>query len=401
MQIKTDNLNFTNINSSIQHLSQDKIVELIQQYYAGIPIKELKTKFQIKFTPPLNRLFPEKVTIEKCPYCDTFYKEDWHPKSGNSNFPYCQFCKHRDFLSCSCENCVQKLREKNEVELQKMKSIIRKTHHEKRYKQLKENDLTLENKLYLAVLLRGGLTECLTQIKPLISITEPLTPTSNWNLILVTSLASKGIIVPHWDSDPSAFIDPENFPHTYFNEYVIFRLNLEAFDDNYSNMIQRLLYPSVEQFFSDSTFCIEMWNKISLNESIEYLIYSLEKVGFDFNPGKKTIQVFEHLLRHYSVSQIYCIIYGAIAKSTKLYQEKKLSKSRAANTVITFCESHGEIAISKGWKISKYRRNYDLPESLLSRIFFTSILNIANLGFHKKPPLAPLNNNNTNPSYYK
>lgn len=385
LQIQTDTIDFTHIHPSIQHLSQEDIVELIRQYYAGFPIKELKTKFKIKFTPPLNRLFPEKITNKKCPYCDVSYKENWHPKSGDPDSPYCPSCNHQDFHSCLCKNCLQKSYEKFQEEEQKNKKLIREIHHEKNYKRLKEKDLTLENKLYLAVLLRGGLTESLIQIKPLLNITQSLTPTSDWNLELIISLASKGIIVPHWDSDPSAFVDLEKSPHMYVHDEVIFRLNLEAYDDNYYNMLERLLYPSAEQFESNSTFCFDMWKKISLNESLEYLLYSLDKVGFDFNPGKKTIKVLENLLRHYSVSQIYCLIHGAVAKGTKLFQEKKLSRSHAANTVITYCESLGERALAEGWKITKFRRNYDLPESLLSRIFFTSILNIADLGFDEKP----------------
>ncbi|QDP39174.1 hypothetical protein [Radiobacillus deserti] len=150
-------------------------------------------------------------------------------------------------------------------------------------------------------------------------------------------------------------------------------------------MIQRLMYPSQEDFEEDKDFCFNMWKKIALNESIEYLLYSLDKVGFDFSPGEKTNKVFENLLEHFSVAQIYSIIYRAVANSTKLYQEKRMPRKKAANAVITFCESNGERAIAEGWNLSKYRRDYNLPETLISQVFFTSILKIAYIGFEEKP----------------
>jgi hypothetical protein len=36
--------------------------------------------------------------------------------------------------------------------------------------------------------------------------------------------------------------------------------------------------------------------------------------GFDFNPGKKTVMVFNRLLDSYSVAQAYNMIWGAARK---------------------------------------------------------------------------------------
>jgi len=263
--------------------------------------------------------------------------------------------------------------------------LIRNTYDEKNFDKYPEKQLTLREKLFLVTLLRAGLNEDLDYIKPLCSINIPLTPTHESTIDLIKTLSSKSIIVPHRDSDPSAFAEVENFPRRYFVQEVMFRLNIAPFDHDFQNMVQRLLYPSKEQFESNPDFCFEMWKKISLDESLEYLLYSMKKVGYDFNPGKKTINLFEYLLEYYSVSQIYSLIYRAVANSTKLYQEKKLPKQHAANTVITFCESHGERAIAEGWNLTKYRRNFDLPESVISKVFFTTILQIAYIGFDEKP----------------
>lgn len=385
MQIIIEDLDFSKINPSLKHLSEDDIRELIQKYYEGKPVQKLKKTYEIISSVALKQLLPEKIINEKCIYCDVFYNERWHFRTEDSNAPYCTICKHckKDF--CTCKNCKKKLRELKEVEEIKKRELIRSTYNEKNYERFPEIDLTLEDKLYLSVLLRGGLNESLTLITPLAQIKERLTSTSSFTIELVKTLTGKNIIIPHPNSEISSFVEEDNFPNIFYAELVVYRLNIDPFDTHYHNMIQRLLYPSKEHFESNGIFCYEMWKKISLNESLEYLLYSMNKVGFDFNPGKKTIKLFEHLLGHYSVAQLYSLIYRGVANSTKLYLEKKLPKKHAANTVITYCETQGERALAEGWTVTKYRRNYDLPESIISKVFFTAILKIAHLGFDEKP----------------
>lgn len=150
-------------------------------------------------------------------------------------------------------------------------------------------------------------------------------------------------------------------------------------------MIKRLMYPNPELFHLDKDFCFEMWKKISLTETIEYLLYQMNKVGYSFKPGDKTIRLFEYLLENFSVSQIYGIIYRSVANSTQRFQAGEVTKLHAQNSVITACESHGERALALGWKLSHYSRLRDLPETYISKVFFTSILKIAELGFSEKP----------------
>ncbi|MCC9294963.1 hypothetical protein LN736_08855 [Clostridium sp. WLY-B-L2] len=65
-----------------------------------------------------------------------------------------------------------------------------------------------------------------------------------------------------------------------------------------------------------------------MSECLEYLNFQMDSVRFDFNPGKKTIAVFNDLLDNFSVSQIYGIIYKAITNATKFCQGSDISKNR-------------------------------------------------------------------------
>ena len=389
MTVEIERLDLNNIDDRIKHLSEIDILEMITKYYDGISVTKLKKDYNINIpASQFIKIFPRKLTEEKCQYCNINLIEDWNSKHGysyRSKLPYCPSCKHENHDNCTCETCDEARKELIIQEENRKRTLVYERYNENNYNKVPEAKLSLEDKLYLSVLLRGGLDESLNNINPIGSLDKKLTPTNDFTVELIKTLTGRNLIVLHFASPINAFVDDENFPSSYYIYKVIFRINIEPSDGSYQNMIQRLLYPNQEEFEADKNFCFEMWLKIALNESIEYLLYSLEKVGFDFSPGDKTIKVFEHLLEHFSVAQIYSIIYRAVANSTKLYQERKMSKKHAANTVITSCESYGERAIAEGWNLTKYRRNYDLPETLISSIFFTSILKIAYIGFEEKP----------------
>lgn len=389
MKLEIEMLDLDNIDDRIKHLTESDILEMITKYYDGISVTQLIKDYQIKISASqFIKVFPRKVTKEKCQYCNINLMEKWKSKHGYSfrdKFPYCPHCKHENHNNCKCEICEETRKELIIQEENQKRLQIRERYSENNYDKVPEAKLSLEDKLYLAVLLRGRMDENLHYINPVAVHGKKLTPTKDFTVELIKTLTGRKLIVPHCESAINAFVDDETFPNTYYVDRVNFRINIEPDDGLYRSMIQRLLYPEQKEFEKDKDFCFEMWNKISLNESLEYLLYSLEKVGFDFSPGEKTINVFEHLLEHYSVAQIYSIVYRAVANSTKLYQERKMSKRHAANTVITSCESYGERAIAEGWNLTKYRRNYDLPETLISSIFFTTILKIAYLGFEEKP----------------
>ncbi|MCK1995479.1 hypothetical protein MPH61_23435 [Peribacillus muralis] len=389
MELEIEMLDLSEIDDRISHLSEIDIIQMITKYYGGTSVTQLKSDYQIQITASqFIKVFPKKISNNHCQFCNINLVEEWKSKTNFSirgKFPYCPHCKHENHDRCQCETCEGSRRDLIIQEEKRKRALINEHYNEINYSKVPEAKLSLEDKLYLSVLLRGGLDENLFNINPVSSLEQKLTPTENFTVELIKTLTVRNLIVPCSASSINAFVDNESFPTSYYVDRVIFRVNIEPNDDFYPNMIQRLLYPDQKEFEKNSNFCFEMWRKISLNESLQYLLYSLEKVGFDFSPGEKTISVFEHLLEHYSVAQVYNIIYRAVANSTKLYQERKMSKKHAANTVISTCESYGERAIAEGWSLTKYRRNYDLPETLISSIFFTSILKIAYLGFEEKP----------------
>jgi hypothetical protein len=92
-------------------------------------------------------------------------------------------------------------------------------------------------------------------------------------------------------------------------------------------------------------------------------------------------------LEYYSVSQLYSIIYRSIANTAKFYQENKITRKHAGNMVVTHIQRYGEKAKAEGWEIKGFSRNYNLPQTAISEIFFNRIVNIGSLGFEMPPTI--------------
>ena len=401
MEIIVENMDFSNLDKRVSHLTKEQIVNLMEKYYGGEKVAKILEEYKIKISvSQLYSLFPPVITDEVCIHCESNMVKPWQSKSWssfvNENRKYCINCGHENSRYCNCDYCVEIKRKKILEEQEKQKKIIEQKratlasfYDESNWTLKLERELTLEDRLYLAVILRSSLSENTMYIEALESNKNLLAPTDDFEIELIKTLTGRKVIVPHVLSDINAFEieykEDEDYQITYGIYKVRYRINIEPDDLDYNAMIKRLLYPnfSAEENFKE--FCYEMWKKISLNECLDYLLYQMSKVGYSFNPGDKTIRVFENLLEHFSVAQIYGIIYRAVANSTQRYQAGEITKIHAQNSVISSCESHGQRALAQGWKLSNYSRIRDLPETYISLVLFTSIMQIAELGFSEKP----------------
>lgn len=394
-----EKLEFSKLDSRLIHLSHDEITQLINRYFDGETVSKLIKDYKIKIpTSQLYSIFPPVKSEEKCEHCEGTIVYPWGSKSWserlNVNQKYCINCNHKLSSNCNCEKCrenraieeAEKLRIKVEEEKRK-RAIIEETFVSKMENIHLEDELTLEDRFYLAVILRATLSEDMKFIQPNLKNIQRVSPSVDFTIeILKTLIARDVLIVDGFTSDLGAFeIENEKISYNIFN--VNYDLNILANDFeedfNKAGLIKRLMYPDATLFTKE--FCYEMWKRIALEESKQYLLYQMNKVGYSFSPGEKTNKVFEFLVENFSVSQIYNIIYRAIANSTARYQAGEINKIHAQNSVITSCEKQGERAVAEGWNLKGYGRIKDLPESIISEVLFTSIMKISYLGFSEKP----------------
>lgn len=397
-----EDLNFNNLDKRIQHLDKQKILELIKRYYGNERVNDLLKEYKIKTTNSnLIRILPGVWSSDLCEYCEERFVIPLSSKSNNNPLDErnktCSNCNHNpNSYFCYCLNCKEKKEKERLEEIERQERLNQEKREylnrflsENNWVQIKEDELDPSDRLYLAVILKAALSENTMYIEPLKEVADTLAPTKEFEVELIKTLTGKGLIIPHKISDINSFEiefkDEErqsaSVSHGIYEVY--YRINIEPMDLDYDEMIKRLMYPSPELFSNE--FCYEMWKKISFHESMQYLLYQMNEVGYSFNPGKKTYAVLEQLLESFSVAQIYNIIFRAVANSTTRYQSGKITKIHAQNSVIASCEMQGQRAIAKNWELKGYNRIRELPETLISQVLFNSIMQISALGFYEKP----------------
>lgn len=242
--------------------------------------------------------------------------------------------------------------------------------------------LEFKTKVFLGALCRGLLEENLFEVSPYMESNVKLTSQNELLYKIYNDLYLKRAIVVNPNSKIEAFIE-ENFPNFFNILLVKYNLNIE-YNDSKEDMIYKILNPT---YFTekDSESAYELWMDIAVEECIEYLIYQLERVDMEFSPGEKTNTIIKNLLKNFSVSQIYGIIWKGVSDATRILVEKKISRQHAANSVIGFCQRYAERALENNWNLMEFQRIRDLPQSVLSEFFFYKVLNIGELGF-KVPP---------------
>ena len=402
MLLTVETVDFSNLDKKLEHLSKEQIITLINAYYDGEKIDNLLSTYKIDTTASnLVKIFPTVLsgsTCEKCqsPNVTILTSRTW----ARSNKPEekCSKCGHNPVFYCVCSSCredrAEEARIKKEKEIQlneRKKKILCDFYNEEKWTRFPESDLTLEDRLYLAVILRASLSENTHYIEPLSNVKGKMAPTPELERSIITHLTRRKILVPSLMSSVNDFEvtfsaeDERDYGIEFYIYQVHYRLNVQSIDANYGNMIKRLLYPNLVDEENFHPFCFEMWKKLSLHEYLQYLLYQMNKGGYSFQPGEKTIRVFEALLEHFSVSQIYSVIYRSVANSTQRYQSREITKIHAQNSVISGCESYGQRAIAHGWRLAHFSRLKDLPETYISKVLFTSVMQIPELGFSEKP----------------
>lgn len=386
------------LDERIKHLTESEIETLMHRYYEGENVKKLTEEYGISINPSrLFSIFPPIISNDKiCPNCGSPIGITRQSKSSHGftkSYEYCINCKHNNVVNCACEYCVEERKmhsiSKEEQARKLMKDkreLIEQEYNVKKHEKVALENLSFLQKVYLGALLRLALSEDMSRISPLNNFQREISPTSNFTKEIMVELIHNRIILVDPQSPIDAFVDSpkdSEFPKVYYLYNVGYVLNLISDNDSYAIMDEMINPKEIDEKFNEGALLL--WKKIALEECLEYLNYQMEKVRFNYNAGDKTISVIRDLLDHFSVSQIYGIIYKSIANATKWYQEANVTKKQAANSVIGNCQRYGERAIIGKWDLTKYSRIAECPQSMVSEFFHNRVIGIGDLGFHLPP----------------
>lgn len=370
-------------------LPEEQKTEFIRRYYAKENVKSLVEEYGI--STPVSRLveqFPPEVLLDKCEYCGTNLQQRRVSKNYSRRLRmediYCPNCMHKPYVrGCKCKYCI----EKEELRVKSIKqAIIDKYSHKD---QVNVDSLGFDERVYLGALVRSSVKEDLYYVAPYVETTQMLTPTRSLTEKVYRCLLRSDVIVV----DPTSSLDcfdlySKESPELIDLLRAKYDLNI-VYPDNKLDLFNEILCPS---FYSIdyAKRAMDTWKDIATHECIEYLLFNMQKVSFDFSPGEKTYATFNNMLDDFSVSQIYYIIWRSVREVCHFYMEKAVDKRYAANCVISFCRKHAENILNNGWQRVEYSRLHILPQSEISLYFFNEVIKIGDKGFYHVPNYVDL-----------
>jgi len=245
-----------------------------------------------------------------------------------------------------------------------------------------EIELTLQQKLFLGLFIKVSQMDDTNDLKaPTNNVL--ITPTPEFFLQSIDYLLTEQLILPSINSPEGAFYKNEEDELSFNQSLVLYSLNVESADGDYAEMIQRLIYPNSDEFLKDKEYCYDIWKVVAVGETMSYLLCELRKNYIEYSSRKREFQVFNYLLKEFSIAQIYNFIYRAVANATMRLRHGDLSEEAAVNSIITHIENYGKRASIDKWDIEPYHRVSS--SSVLTKMVFYDILGISDLGFEVVP----------------
>ncbi|XVN40449.1 MAG: hypothetical protein RCO49_06455 [Rickettsia endosymbiont of Argas persicus] len=132
----------------------------------------------------------------------------------------------------------------------------------------------------------------------------------------------------------------------------------------------------------------EMWQQITSYECIEYFKHLLNKRNFTLNEpiGEKTMNTFINLLKNFSVGQIFSLSWQAVSHTNDYISAEKINYLHGRNMFIGSIQRKADKAIAENWTVKNARRDFGLPQTIISSIFFNTFLELGNEYFENVMP---------------
>lgn len=384
------------MQEEVNYLTYSELNELTRKFKAKESPTALVSEYNLNVPPSqLYKYLPPDVLEEKCRYCESNLKRKILSRNSSrasvlKNRAYCSSCGHKENGNCNCKNCRNLPMYQKDTEQHSEKELIVNLLNYKKVNEINFKHLALTDKIYLGAVLREGLSEDYSYIKPIRKFINPLAPTNYFDNEITGRLLNIYAVAIHPRSNTKfiEIVDYDNGSFRYNPYKVKWLLNLKCEELDKSIIVESLLNPQ-DLDYSQYDEALRLWKKIALSESIEYFKYYVNKfLDVDYKIGYKTEAVLCELTNYFSVAQIYGIINKAVMEAVKLRAREEVSRKRAVSTITGYVERIGERAKLKNRDLKKHKRVKACPESALSKFFFERIIKIGYEGFSEVPDIS-------------
>lgn len=391
------------IHPKLAHLSELQIQSLIARYYSNEKIQVLLHEYQIDCIPCHFHLLlpPETLDGQKCRHCDIPLVRK---RVSRSSLKYrdvatsCPQCGHSDGRRpCHCEHCLEDRRQFAQMVREAKEEKIRAFCHTTwptDVHQPAAQDLVLRAAVALLALARTCLfvdevdgdessPSCMT-LESLADATIPLAPRGDLASFLLGELGAQGLIAISDLSPPDAFTFEEGELRSYYPSRVWWLLTVED-PEHLLFEISRLAQNAAEWPSHWEQGVKDVWVEIALAECKEYFRHSAEERELPEAGEKSTETMLRYLLESYSVAQCYRIIWTGAQRASDFLVRKRCSRKHAANYMIGECQRWADRARAENWEVKPFKRDFNLPRSAISHVFFDVFLKIGEDGFNCVP----------------
>lgn len=318
-----------------------------------------------------------------------------------SNNIICTRCSKRRLLesrtslqslptSCSwtCNECKQD--ESHSMLLAKI-NFVNSTYQRRLKNPVAIDKLGARLSIFLLALIKFCGDESMTHINEYsTNKTDLLSPDINYDLKIIEELFDAKLIAIDPESNMEAITISEDGKFSFNMHQVKWCVPMGS---TFSSLAS--FYEALDDFVRSQALIKNNYNEVvslcqevSRIECLSYLSRVLAAHNLQYSHGKKTQLIISKALETFSVGQVYNFSWRAAKDAAAFYIRNRSTKDHAAKTVVGNIERQLEQAIANNWNIKTYRRNYDRPQSMLSRVLYNTLLRTDDGGFHQ--PLSSL-----------
>lgn len=370
-------------------LNESQMQELIERYYAGEKVNDLKKEFGLKMTGIYKIFPPQKIKDTFCDFCGTQIELKYGNRSDKKHwqgldFYYCPNCGHRPYKKrCTCEHCKERRTEEAAIK----NKILNETFPTPETPWAFD-ELDFKSRVYLGAFMSNYQVPDKLLLKqrryggpyaaPSIEFEEAM-----WHYLLENNVI---FYSPESPKRAFAFDDELNLISVNY-DLMQFGLNIEVPSGNPQDLIQKIKNPTWfgAEFGKDA---YDMWIEIGSAQCLAYLEYQFKKVGILTDMPPKAQRLAPELLKYYSVGQLIMMIWKAVGYGTRKARESYMTTEKEVNTAIKYWENLAEKLMPVREDVLPYQRPF--PESSLSTYFFTNLMQIGDEGF-TRVPFEPFN----------
>ena len=373
----------------LSHLNSVELLELMNRYYAGERVSALLQGFKIHCSVGLLcSHFPPEPTHEICRFCDAAMIRPRRSRSWRYSVELrCSQCAHFETTHCKCPGCqeVRRLAEQKQLQQQSSKVVqFCLEHWSYNESAVEPSQLSALEALAFISLVRCGGWLDEYRIGPLQASSIPFAPSSPcFQADLIDRLITVGLVSPDMSSSLTAFSGLHGKILNWDLEKVQWLLRIPVAAD---------FVHALEDVVASSAWpqnwkmeCTKIWHELAVAECKEFCAYSVSQRDLPMPGATAVSALVENLLRDFSVSQCYQLIWASASDATDYRVRKGITARHAANYLIGVCQRRADRSRAEGWTIKGFHRNFQLGRSQISYVLHDVFLKHGEIGFFACP----------------